>query len=465
MTSSSTSSSASSSDQLLPKTCKAYDIDVLVDASEEKENEGMPDSHFFPKEGDTIIEKEKGVRELKRRYGKRKAELEYAAELAAEAKHLRRMLGCDEEAVVHAVGVPKKVQYHFTDQDGKQYVSLVKDVNKSSFKKSMAFLRMMDETRILELCTDDTHIVLDVAHCREWFLSKSNLSISSLAPHWSTMDLWNTIVHFPVMTPEKFSCLLLFNASYECLEKFSLSDFLKSTTPLDSIDMLKITLDNLQTVYQCIFGSDYRDICMIAKSFWQTNVRYLDIREFTFVLDTFNKAFINFQVDMRNRSVEVPNTTPLNTHKLVVECFIQWFTFNTGMFTQEAEAVYKNRPRFTKASLESKVHTDSNSGSGGKVGIRSVSNKTANMSNSVALSNSNKSQKGPCIRHIAQTLGIKELGGENPVICKQGVNCRFAHISWPIGKFQRKKLIEFISTSSIGLLLNKSDKDLILKKL
>lgn len=51
------------------------------------------------------------------------------------------------------------------------------------------------------------------------------------------------------------------------------------------------------------------------------------------------------------------------------------------------------------------------------------------------------------------------------MICKQGVNCRFAHISWPIGKFQRKKLIEFISTSSIGLLLNKSDKDLILKKL
>jgi len=246
-----------------------------------------------------------------------------------------------------------------------------------------------------------------------------------ISSHWSTMDLWNTIVHLPVMTPEKFSCLLLFNASYECLEKFSLSDFLKSTTPLDSIDMLKITLDNLQTVYQCIFGSDYREICMIAESFLQTNVRYLDIREFCFVLDTFNKAFINFQVDMRNRSVDVPNTTPLNKHKLVVECFTQWFTFNTGMFTQEAEAAYKNRPWYTNASLESKVPSELNSGSRGKVGIRTVSNKTANMSKSVALSNSNKSQKGPCIRHIAQTLGIKELGGENPVICKTGWELSF----------------------------------------
>jgi len=404
-------------------TCKAYIIDAIDDAAEEIENKEKPDSDFYPKDSDSTASKEKGIRELKRRFMKRKADLEYDAELAAEAKQLRKMLGGEDESL--GSGTTKKVQYHFTDQDGKSYISLVKEVNKSSFKKTMAFLRMMDEARILELCTDDTHIVLDVAHCREWFLSKSNLSISSLAPHWSTIDLWNMIVHFPVMTPEKFSCLLLFNASYECLEKFSLSDFLKSTTPLDSIDMLKITLDNLQTVYQCIFGSDYREICMIAESFLQTNVRYLDIREFCFVLDTFNKAFINFQVDMRNRSVDVPNTTPLNKHKLVVECFTQWFTFNTGMFTQEAEAAYKNRPWYTNASLESKVPSELNSGSRGKVGIRTVSNKTANMSKSVALSNSNKSQKGPCIRHIAQTLGIKELGGENPVICKTGWELSF----------------------------------------
>ena len=90
----------------------------------------------------------------------------------------------------------------------------------------MAFLRMMVPLRILELCTDDTHIVLDVDHCREWFISKANISFSLLAPQWTSIDLWNTILHFPVMSPEKFA-LLLFNASSESIKKFSLVDFLK----------------------------------------------------------------------------------------------------------------------------------------------------------------------------------------------------------------------------------------------
>jgi len=455
--------SFSSSNQLVPKTCKAYDINALDDVAEEKENEGMPDSHFFPKEGDTILAKEKGIRELNRRYGKRKAALEYEAELAAEAKQLRRMLGCDEEAGVSALGVQKKVQYHFTDQDGKQYVSLVKDVNKSCFKKSMAFLRMMDPIRVIELCTDDLHIVMDVDHSREWFFSKSNLSVSLLPPHWSSMDLWNTILHFPVMTPEKFSSLLLFNASYENLKKFSLADFLKSTSSLDSIDLLKITLDNLQTVYHCIFGSVYKDLCSIPKSFLQANVRILEIREFSFILDVFNKAYVNFQMDMRTRNIDVPNTAPLNTYALVIQCFNQWFTFSVDMFTQEAEAVFRMRPRY---SMDGKGSTMSSAAVNAGGTTKKTSNPKANTTTKPNMGpKPPTSFKNPCVRHLASILGISGLAGESPVVCKLGANCRYAHYALPLGKPTRKMVMEFVSTSSIGLLKVKADRDLLLQKL
>ena len=111
------------------------------------------------RKGDTILTKEKGIRELKRRFIKRKAALEYEEELDAEVKQLRKLLRCEEEIVESPVGSIKNPQYHFSDHDGKLYVSLVKEIGKSTFKKSMAFLRMMDPLRILELCTDDTHIV------------------------------------------------------------------------------------------------------------------------------------------------------------------------------------------------------------------------------------------------------------------------------------------------------------------
>jgi len=388
------------------------------------------------------------------------APIEYDAELASEAKQLRKMLGCEEVSPTATTGMTKKTSYHFTDQDGKIYVSLIKEVNKSCFKKSMAFLRMMNDIRILELCTDDTHIVLDVDHCREWFFSKANLSLSLLPPHWTSMNLWNTMIHFPVMAPEKFTCLLLFNASYESLSKFSLVDFVRSTSALNNIDMLKIALDNLQTVYQCIFDPYYKDICTVPKAFLQTNVRVLEIRDFKFVLDVFNKAFVNFQVDMRNRNVEIPSSTPLNTHHLVVECFVQWFTFTADMFSQEAEAVFKNRPRFL---------------SGGEVDLKTTESalklkKPIELKSTTVAKSSgghvvSKPPKNPCIRHLAASLGLKELGGEDPVLCHHGSNCRYLHCTLPLGKFQRKSVMDFITSSTNRLLSIKAERDMLLKKL
>ena len=436
------------------RACKAYTITPLDDAAEELENEGKPDSDFFPKEGDSVESKEKGIRELHRRFGKRKAALEYDAELAAEAKQLRRMLGCEEEVAPIVTALAKKTQYHFTDQDGKIHISYIKDVTKLCFKKSMAFLRMMDPIRILELCTDDLHIVLDVEHAREWFLSRANLSVSSLPNHWASMELWNTVSHFPVMAPEKFSCLLLFSASYENIKKFSLTDFLRSSSNLNNIDMLKIALDNMQTVYHCIFGGDYKDICSVPKKFLQANIRILEIREFNFILDVFNKAFVNFQMDMRTRNIEVPNTTPLNSHELVVACFIKWFTFSTEMFTQETEDVYKHRPRFSLENGASKT-----------INLKPINIKTTLSKKSSTYLMNAKPAKNPCIRHLASILGLQELAGINPVACQMGTKCRYAHYTMPLSRLQRKGAADYISTSTIGLLQQQTDRDLLLAKL
>jgi hypothetical protein len=445
----------------VPKTLKAYDINPVDDIAEEKLNEGMPDYEFFPKEGDSVLCREKGVRELNRRYNKRKVALEYEAELAAEAKQLRRLLGGVDEGPSNTVTVPKKIQYHFSDQDGKEYISLVKEVSKTCFKKSMAFIRMMNDTRLLELCLDDLHIVLDVDHVREWFFSKSNISVSALPQHWSSLELWNTVIHFNVMCPEKFSSLLLFNASYENLRKFSIVDFLKCTSSLTNIDMLKITLDNMQTVYECIFGSEYKNLCEVPKSFLQSNVSILEIRDFKFVVDVFNKAFVNFQVDMRSRNVEVPNTKPLNNASRVSECFVQWFTFTPDMFTLEKEAVFKLRPRFTVDSLgENLAKKERKVPSTATTSIKVLPKvKVAGRPNVPLL------VRKPCIRHLAEILGVQKLGSENPVSCRLGANCAYEHHSLPLGKSLRKELMDFVTSSNMPLLKLPLDKGLLLQKI
>ena len=293
-------------------------------------------------------------------------------------------------------------------------------------------------------------------HCREWFISKANISFSLLAPQWTSIDLWNTILHFPVMSPEKFACLLLFNASSESIKKFSLVDFLKNSSTLDNVDMLKITLDNLQTVYHCIFGPDYRDICSVPKSFIQTNVRLLEIRDFNFILDVFNQDFVNFQIDMRNRNVDVPGSSPLNTHELVIECFEKWFTFQTTNFTHEKEEVYKNRPRLFQGHS---LPQSSGSGQGMKRSIGKVLNQIS--FTILAKKFRTTVSKDPCLYHLCSSLGIQTFGGD----CKRGSSCRITHHTWPLAKFERKKLSQFVASLTTGLLKDKVDRDLVLQKI
>lgn len=207
----------------------------------------------------------------------------------------------------------------------------------------------------------------------------------------------------------------------------------------------------MQTVYQCIFGAVYKDLCAVPKGFLQANVRVLEIRDFQFVLDVFNKAFVNFQMDMRTRNVEVPNTTPLNSHTLVIACFVHWFSFSTDMFTQETESVFRLRPRFSLEGKESTISTTTSKG------------KKANAP--VLGAKPTAVTKNPCIRHLASVLGIRVLAGENPVKCKMGAHCRYSHYTLPLDRVQRKVVIDFVSSSSIGLLKLQTDRDLMLQKI
>jgi len=189
----------------------------------------------------------------------------------------------------------------------------------------------------------------------------------------------------------------------------------------------------------------------------------LEIREFSFILDVFNKAYVNFQMDMRTRNIDVPNTAPLNTYALVIQCFNQWFTFSVDMFTQEAEAVFRMRPRY---SMDGKGSTMSSAAVNAGGTTKKTSNPKANTTTKPTIGpKPPTSFKNPFVWHLASILGISRLAGESPVVCKLGANCRYAHYALPLGKPTRKMVMEFVSTSSIGLLKVKADRDLLLQKL
>jgi len=169
---------------------KAYIISEDQEAEEIAQNTGRPNSEFALVPNDTVDVQEYKVRELRRRYAAMADDEVYQAQLLNEYEGMRKKMRFEEAPVGQPVAGPvRKAMSHFTDRDGKCYTSYNRDVTRSSVEYSMPFLRMAHAGRVLEVCVDELHVRLDVAHARGVFMNKVNMHASFLVDHWESLNL------------------------------------------------------------------------------------------------------------------------------------------------------------------------------------------------------------------------------------------------------------------------------------
>lgn len=436
---------------------KAYNISEEQDEAEIAQNSDQPTSEFMLEISDPIEVQEFKLRELNRRLAARTEQESYQAELMGEFENVRkkmRLKRTPEEIQTDSAGDPpsNKATSHFKDRDGKCYTSFNKDVKRSNVEYSMPFLRMAHSDRILDVCIDELHICLDVNHARGVYLSKVHTHASLLEDHWESINLWGSMENLSVLQKDKFKHLLLFNGNYEELQEFSLADFLVTPNTLKNTIYLREALDNLELVYRCIMGNMYLGMTIVAKNFLLNEGRILATRDFEFVRSIFEGAFVRFQMEMKSRDVST-GASPLDSHELVFNFFQECFHFPLQLFSRDEEDMFKAR----------KNNRQSSNGTLLKSASKLKNQILPSLKSSTVAKFSNK-EKSPCIRHLAESLGIQSLGGENPIItCNHGSNCRYAHYTWPIGNVQRQKLVNFVSASNMKLLKTKADRDTILR--
>ena len=425
---------------------KAYNISVEQEAAEILQNEGRPTAEFLLSDVDSLEVQEFKLREYRRRFfSARTVAKVYQAQLRNEYEEMRKKMRTEESVAENTVGsvVPgpgMKVSSHFTDRDGKLITSYNRNISRTTVEFSMAFLRMVHVDRVFDICTDELHIFLDVAHARGVYLSKANMHSSLIAGHWESINLWGSIENLSIMQKDKFSHVLLFDGNLEELGEFSLANFLVDTGLLSNITYLRESLDNLELVYRCVMGEVYAGITSAAKDFLRNNFRVLSTRSFAFVRSVFEAAFVRFQMELRSRDVST-GAAPLNTQNLVFDFFQQCFDFPLELFSRDEEDIYNNR--VVARQLASK-----------QLGTRklSVNAPTPKVPLVRKGHQGMGCSRGPSIVHLAHSLGIATLGGRAIKACSLGSACRFEHLSLPLLDAKRTQVVTFIKDSSAQFL-------------
>ena len=444
---------------------KAYIIPDDQEEAEIAQNRGRPTSDFLLVNDEPVEVQEFKLREFHRRFSAMEEKDVYQSQLLSEFESMKKKMRLEDpvdESPVGTAGVipGRKATSHFNDRDGKFYISFNRDITRSTVEYAMPFLRMAHSGRVLDVCVDELHICLNIAHARSVYLSKVNMHTSLLASHWESINLWGSIENLSVMRKDKFFHVLLFDGNYEELEEFSLANFLLNPSSLTNLVYLREALDNLELVYRCVMGDMYVGMASAAKDFLMNNSRILSTRNFDFVRGVFEGAFVRFQMDLKARDVST-GATPLNTSVLVLDFFQQCFSFPLEMFSRDEEDMFKARLAARRVLPPAKPFISSKP----TTGKGSVPKGVSAVSRPHRMSTSNPGQSYPCIAHLAQSLGISKLAGRTIIPCALGPACRYEHLVLPLLDNKRIKVVDFVKNSGNSFLRAQADKDMVLSRI